>query len=248
MDVKQVVNALELMEFFAAHGRPATLAEISKHFGWPRSSTFNLLGTLASRGYLYEPKAREGFYPSPNWRLMFDKIDRAAPTPSELQTVLKALCARTNETAVLAGISGSHALFIATVEPEQAVRYAAAVGKMVPLHLTATGRALLSQLPESERAAFLRKAVYERHTPTTLMSVEAVEAEIERSTRRGWFEGAGEFTPDLGGIAMPLQVEQRHLALLVAGPVFRVQPRQAEIVRIMQEEIARHLPPPKAAA
>lgn len=58
MDVKQVVNALELIEFFATHRRPATLAEISKHFGWPRSSTFNLLGTLANRGYLYEPRAR----------------------------------------------------------------------------------------------------------------------------------------------------------------------------------------------
>jgi DNA-binding IclR family transcriptional regulator len=50
--VKQAANVLELLAFFAQHRRPASLAEIAKHFEWPRSSTFNLLGTLASRGFL----------------------------------------------------------------------------------------------------------------------------------------------------------------------------------------------------
>lgn len=242
MDVKQVVNVLELIEFFAAHQRPATLAEISKHFGWPRSSTFNLLGTLASRGYLYEPRAREGFYPSPCWHLLIEQIDRAAPIPPQLHALLESLSARTGETAVLAVVSGAHALFIDTVEPLQAVRYSASVGKRVPLHLTATGRALLSQLPDADRATLLRKAVFERYTPNTLMSVEAVETEIARSIQRGWFESAAEFTPDLGGVAFPLQVAQRQFALLVGGPMFRVQSRGEELAQLVREGIAQHLP------
>lgn len=55
MNVKQAANVLDLLEFFARHKRPATLAEVAKAMEWPRSSTFNLLGTLASRGFLYEP-------------------------------------------------------------------------------------------------------------------------------------------------------------------------------------------------
>ncbi|TEA76920.1 IclR family transcriptional regulator [Allopusillimonas ginsengisoli] len=242
MEIRQVANALELLEYFADRGRPATLAEIAKHFDWPRSSTFNLLGTLANRGYLYEPRAREGYYPSPSWGVLIQKIDRAAPVPSELQDLIVALRRRTDETAVLAGISSMHAVFIATAESSQAIRYAAEVGKLVPIHATGTGRALLSQLSEQERNAILRRAVFKRYTHSTLLSVDAVEKEIRQSLERGYFEGAGEFTRDLGGIALPLQFPTRHLALLVAGPRHRVHPRQSEILEIMREEISRHIP------
>lgn len=242
MDVRQIINVLELMEFFAERGRPATLAEIAKHFGWPRSSTFNLIGTLLNRGYLYEPRAREGYYPSPIWLPLIKKIDSSAPVPHELESLVEALRNRTGETAVVGAISGMHVLFIAAMESTQAIRYTANMGKIVPIHATATGRALLSLLSDQERAAILRRAVFERYTSTTLMSAESVEDEIENSKQRGYFEGVGEFTQDLGGIALPLVVTRRHLAVLVGGPVTRVHPRKGEIVQIMREEIQRHLP------
>jgi hypothetical protein len=43
-------------------------------------------------------------------------------------------------------------------------------------------------------------------------------------------------------VALPLQVGQRQFALLVGGPMFRIQPRREELARIMREEIAAHLP------
>lgn len=242
MDVRQVANVLELIEFFAERGRAATLAEVSRHFGWPRSSTFNLLGTLLSRGYLYEPRARDGYYPSPRWAQLIQRIEREAPIPARLHTLMQTLWERTGETVVLAAVSGANALFVDTLESPHAVRYSAPIGKQVPLHVTATGRALLSLLSEAERASVLRKAEFERHTASTLLSVEAVEEEIARSLRRGWFESAAEFSPDLGGVAVPLPLEERQLVVLVGGPMFRVQPRYAHIAALMQEEIARQLP------
>src|SRR3546814_5062662 len=58
MIVRQAANALEILEYFARRLKPATPAEIAEDLGWPRSSTFKLVGTLASKGYLYEPRAR----------------------------------------------------------------------------------------------------------------------------------------------------------------------------------------------
>ena len=226
------------MEFFAERGRPATLAEIAKHFDWPKSSTFNLLGTLSNRGYLYEPKAKAGYYPAPGWLSLAEKIGHAAPVPAELVRFIEILCEKTNETAVLAAISGSKVVFIATRESPQAVRYAAPVGKIVPLCSTATGRALLSQLSQAECLSVLRRANFEKYTETTLMSVDAVLREIQASVARGYFPGNGEYTADLGGLAMPLKFGERNLAVLVAGPVARVQPRAAQIVQIMAQEIS----------
>ena len=240
MEVKPVSNLLALLEFFAQRQRPATLSEIAEHFDWPRSSTHNLLMTLAAKGYLYEPQARKGYYPSSSWSALLQRIEQAAPLPASLRKLLENLTARTQETAVLAGVSGAQALFLEVVESPHAVRYTAQVGKRVPLHATATGRALLTQMPAAERAALLRKADFERYTNTTLMSVQAVEEEIARSLHRGWFEGAAEYSQDLGGIALPLPCQGRQLALLLAGPVNRMQGKQAQMAAILREEIAAH--------
>lgn len=241
MNVKQAANVLDLLEFFATHRRPASLAEIAKHFEWPRSSTFNLLGTLAGRGYLYEPKARGGYYPTPLWSTMVQRIESADPIPLQLHGLLQALVEETGETAVLAATSGACALFVDSVEAPHAIRYTAKPGKLIPLHVTATGRALLSQMAPTDRASILRRATFERYTPTTLMSVAAVEKEIKKSLERGWFEGNAEYTTDLGGVAVPLKMPHRQFAVLVAGPMFRVKARSADLAQIMTREIARHL-------
>lgn len=241
MNVKQAANVLELIEFFAAHRKPATLAEIAKHFDWPRSSTFNLLGTLASRGFLYEPRGRGAYYPSPVWSALIQQIDAADPIPHQLHHLLERLVELTGETAVLAAASGSSAVFVDAVESPHAVRYTAKPGKMIPLHVTATGRALLAQMTPADRAGILRRATFERYTPSTLMSVAAVEKEVRKSQERGWFEGNAEFTHDLGGVALPLTLPHRQFAVLLAGPMFRVKTRSEELARVMAREIQRQL-------
>lgn len=241
MNVKQAANVLDLIEFFARHRRPAGLAEIAKHFDWPRSSTFNLLGTLAGRGFLYEPKARGGYYPSPLWTTLIQQIDSADPIPQQLHQLLQVLVDQTGETAVLAAASGACAVFVDAVESPHAIRYTAKPGKMIPLHVTATGRALLSQMAPADRTMLLRRATFERYTPTTLMSVAAVEKEIKKSVERGWFEGNAEFTLDLGGVAVPLRMQHRQFAVLVAGPMFRVKARSEALGKLIAKEIARHV-------
>lgn len=242
VSAKQTVNVLSLLEFFATHQQPASMAEIARELNWPRSSTFNLLAALTARGYLYEPVGRGRHYPSPLWGQLARQIESGDPIPQQLQDLLYILQQRTGETAALAAISGAHAVYVDAVESPHAIRYTAKPGKMVPLHATATGRSLLAQMSPAERGRILRRAQFVRRTPTTLMSVEAVEAEIERSVRRGWFEGDAEYTPELGGVALPLNTVQRQYALLVAGPMFRLRGRLDEIARIVKEEVSRHVP------
>jgi IclR family acetate operon transcriptional repressor len=63
---------------------------------------------------------------------------------------------------------------------------------------------------------------------------------------RGWFEGNAEFTSDLGGVALPLKMPHRHFAVLVAGPMFRIQSRAESLAATMEREIGRHVAEPEA--
>lgn len=238
MQVRQAANVVELLELFARLKRPATLSEISQELGWPRSSTFNLIGTLTELGYLYEPRPRGGHYPTPRWQLVVGQVAAAEPVPQAVRRLLEELAAATGETVFVCGPAGSHAVVLDIVDSPAAIRYHVHVGKRLPIQATASGRAILSQYEPDERNAVLRRVAYERYQPTTLTDRASVEREIERSLERGFFQSLTEYTPDVSGIAVPLPLLGRRLAVAVAGPTFRVNPLMWQIGVATRDRIA----------
>lgn len=231
--VKQAAQVLELLEFFADFGRPATLADVSRSLGWPRSSTYNLLMTLARLGYLYEPTPKNGFFPSTRWASMVEKIRLAQPASESMQTMLDHLAAKTGETAVIGVVSGTTALFHQVAESANYVRFTAAEGQTVPLYATVIGRALLSQMTKAQRDNVLQKTTFTQFTPKTLISRQAIERDIETSLERGWFEGSEGFSSNLSGVAIPLPLPPYSYAVLVSGPTERMKDRMSEIAETM---------------
>lgn len=243
MLVRQVANMLDLLEFFASQGKPASLADVSQHFGWPRSSTFNLLSTLSARGYLFEPAGRGRFYPTPRWTAIAHAISAAEPIPEVLIKLAGILNERTGETVCVGAASGASLIFLEVVQSRAIIRYAAEVGQRIPLHATASGQAILSQWPARQRASLLRKVTFERYGAGTPMSVEAVEDEIRASLFRGWFRSGSSYSVDLGGVAVPVSIAERIFSVTVAGPLNRIEARMPEIASLMHMVIGQHLGP-----
>jgi len=240
MSVQQSVKMLELLEFFARTQKPASLAELSAALGWPRSSTFSLMQVLAERGFLYEPRARGGYYPSPRWLTLIQKVADAEPIPDVLTTLVAELSAETGETVAVGGPAGTSAVFLVVQESSAAIRYYAAIGNRLPIHATATGRALLSQYSRAERLSLYRRVTFEKYSPATPLSIEAVEAALRDATGRGWHESHGDHAPDLTGVAVPLPLGERRLALVVAGPEFRMLSRLPEVAATIKQALARY--------
>lgn len=240
MHVKQAANVLDVLEYFAERQSAASVLDLARHFGWPRSSTFNIVTTLADRGFLYEPGERGAFYPTPRWLVLAQAVAAAEPLPDALRAMMDELAAATGETIVTAATSGLHAVFVEVIESPHAIRYAAHVGKRVPIHATASGLALLSQLTDRQRAALLRRASFERYGSGTWMSAEAVEDEIRSSRRRGWFRSASCYSVDLGGVTLPLRVQDRALAITVAGPLFRMEGRWTDVAERLRAAVEAH--------
>ncbi len=237
MIVRQAANVLEILEYFAKRLRPATAAEMADDLGWPRSSTFKIIATLASKGYLYEPRGRGGYYPSPRWLVQAEAVTRADPLPDKYQTLAHDLMRATGETVAIAAPAGVHAAFVDVVESPQPVRYFAKAGDRVPIHATSAGRALLAQMPREERERLYRKIDFVCYSPTTPANAEAVEARLDEAAAMGWHQSNIEFTPDLAGVALPLSGGERLLSVVLVGPVSRCLERQPEMAMIA----ARHL-------
>ncbi len=239
MHVKQAANVLELLEYFSQRKRPATLAEISDDLGWPRSSTFNLVGTLADKGFLYEPRIRGGYYPTPRWLTLAQAVADAEPLPEAVLLLASEIAEESGETTVVAAPAGAHAIFIHVEVSKHAIRYFTQVGDRIPLYASSVGRAILAQYDAEERQALYRRMQFERFSDTTLTSIDALEAELRRAAERGYHQSNAEFQPDLAGVSLPLPVGPRRLSIVVAGPVSRCLGRRPQIADIIRRGIRR---------
>jgi len=237
MHVKQAANVVELLEFFAQHGEPATLAEIADALNWPRSSTFNIIGTLVEKGYFYEPRLRGGDFPSPRWQSVVRLIEERDPLPGALLDLVDTIAERTGETTAVGCPSGLSTVFLYVRESRQPIRYFAEIGTRVPIHASSAGRAILAQMTSKEREALYRKLVFEKYSDTTPMSIEQIETELRTVAERGYHQSNSEFIPDLAGVSFPLPVEGKRLSIVAAGPVSRCLQRRPEIAHIMATAI-----------
>ena len=237
MIVRQAAHALQILEFFAERLRPANAAEIADALGWPRSSTFKLVGTLASMGYLYEPLPRGGHYPSPRWLELAEKVSLADPLPAELAPLIRDVMRESGETVAISAPAGIHAMFVEVAESRQPVRYFARVGDRVPIHASSAGRALLAQMSTEERQVLYRRIDFTGYSATTPMTPESIEAELAEAAARGWHQSNAEYTPDLAGVALPLAYPDRRLSIVVVGPVSRCLERRPA----MAATVAEHL-------
>lgn len=236
--VKQAANVLELMEYFARRKRPATMAEISDDLGWPRSSTFNLVGTMAEKGWLYEPRLRDGYYPSPRWLKLARIVAEAEPLPEAVHAMVTRIADETGETTAVGTLAGTSAIFLDVVESRHAVRYFAEVGERVPVHASSAGRAILAQYSAEERQAIYRRIRFERFSGTTPMSIEHIEAELAAATKRGYHQSSSEYIADLAGVALSLPLNGRRLSIVVAGPTSRCLERRPKTAEIMARALA----------
>ena len=243
MAVKQIENLLALLEFFAERQEPATLADVVRHFDWPRSSAHNILTTLADAGYLYEPRARGGYYPSSRWQQLSEAFTEAEPVPEALRRIIVRLGEETGETTWISAPNGQFAVFLAVVESSAAVRYAAQLGNRVPIHVTASGQTLLSQMPERDREVILRKTEYGCWGPNAAKSLDEVREQMAEAGARGWFVSASNYSPDLGGVTVPIVLGNRIYSVTVAGPLYRVTDKFEENALRIHRAIAQELGP-----
>lgn len=239
MRVKQAANVIEILEYFVQRKRPATLSEISDDLNWPRSSTFNIVGTLAELGYLYEPIKRKGYYPSQRWLTTAKALANAEPLPEALLSLVSNIVQATGETTAICASAGKHAILIHVEECDQSIRYFAKIGTHIPVHASSAGRATLIQHPMDERMAIYRKVDFENYTATSPMNIEAVEEELRQARERGYHQSNSEYIADLVGVAVPIPLPHRRLSIVVAGPSTRCASQRPHIAKILLDHVQK---------
>ncbi len=73
------------------------------------------------------------------------------------------------------------------------------------------------------------------------MTSRAVEEDIEKGVAKGWFVNLGNYASDLAGVAVPFPFHYRRNALVIGGPVSRVEKRVDELGSLLLESVENFL-------
>jgi DNA-binding IclR family transcriptional regulator len=226
--VKSALRTVELLEVLAEAPRRLSHAELQRALGLPKSSLHGLLRTLVDAGWV-ETDERGASYGIGlrALRAGASYLDRD-PVVRRAGPVLARLLRDLGETVHLARLDGAEVVYLASRESLHHLRVASRIGRRLPAHATALGKALLA-----ERADAPLPADPAALTPFTVASQAALLAELADVRVRGWAFEREQNTIGLACFAVAVPGRPGY-AISCSVPVARLDPaHQEEIVRAL---------------
>jgi len=228
--VQSVDRAVTALEFLARNGWSG-VTEIGEALDVHKSTASRLIATLAARG-LVEQHADTGLY-----HLGFGLVHlaRAVTVGPDIarraRTWCEWLAERTSETVTLSVLEGEGCVTIDQIVADSTVVSRSWLGRRVPLHCTAAGKAILAFLPPDEQAEIV-VGPHKRYTDATITEPEHLAEVLGQIRVDGFATSIEEHEEGLAAVAAPVLAADGHIVATIdiSGPAYRLG--EAELVEM----------------
>jgi DNA-binding IclR family transcriptional regulator len=227
-------HALSLLTLLARHTEPIPAGSIARELGLPRSSTYHLLAVLRDHGFVtHLPEERRYGLGVAAFELG-SAYQRQEPLQRIARPVLGRLVDSTTHNAHLAVLHGRDVLYVIEERAPGRPLLVTDVGVRLPACLTASGLAMLAELPPAQvRALFPHKdSLVQRdgHGPTT---VSQLRGELTRVRSRGYAVEDDSVSEGLSSVARAVLDHTGHPVAGVAVTFRREEVDDAERDRLV---------------
>jgi DNA-binding IclR family transcriptional regulator len=201
--VKSSLRTLEILETLSRSNEKKSVATLSRELTIPKSSLHGLLRTMESRGWLETDTTGTMFGLGLRALVLGNAYVESDDIVGMAQPVLDTLAELTGETVHLGRLDGADIVYLAKRESRHALRLFSAVGRRLPAHATALGKAILAQLPADQVDARLQYPLM-RLTESTIVDRDALHDELARIRVAGWSTDDGENSPGIRCVGVAL--------------------------------------------
>ena len=220
--VKSADRTLEVLEALAATPGRRGLAELCRELDIPKSSLHGILRTMIARGWV-EPDAT-----GPRFGLGVRALQvgaaylEADDVVGVLAGVLDDLSGRFGETVHLGRLDGGYVVYLAKRESVHPLRLFSAIGRRLPAHATALGKALLAERDQAELDRLL-PAPLPGLTRHTITDPARLRTELAAVRARGYAIDREENSEGIACFAVPMPLRDPATdAISVSVPLARV--------------------------
>lgn len=229
--VKSAVRTVELIEFFA--GRPGlhSLAAVQEATGYPKSSLYMLLRTLVDLGWVETDATDTRYGIGVRALLVGTSYIDGDEVVAVARPALDRLADDTSETVHLARLDGTNVVHLATRQSPYHLRPFTRVGRRLPTHSTALGKALLATRTDEQVRTMLPETL-PALTEHTVTDREELIEELHQVREQGFAVDREENTLGLRcfGVAVSYRSPARD-ALSCSVPVARLTPGHEQLVK-----------------
>jgi DNA-binding IclR family transcriptional regulator len=202
-EVPALRRAIAILRHMASSNRSITAGALVRSLEIPRSSAYDILAVLEELGLV--ARTESGYVLGAGVHELGASYLRTNPLQRLAQPIVRQLAEDTATTAQLAVIRGWETEYVLKEQSLKSVALITATGVRMPSYLTATGRAILAQLPKSEVLAMLQSETgFVTRTGKGPTSVKALNAVLAQERRTGSAIEHGEVTPGISTIAAPV--------------------------------------------
>jgi DNA-binding IclR family transcriptional regulator len=218
--VKTVKTAFEILGYIKEEDG-ATLSELDGVFDLAKSTIHRHLATLQTLEFVVQDGGT--FHPSLRFLEFGEHARHRKPAYAVAKSKVQELAETTEERAHFLVEEHGWAVFVHRAAGAQAVETDPGLGKLVPLHATAAGKAILAHIPDPDRRAIIDTDGLPAFTENTITDREELDVALTESRDRGYSFNRQENTEGLRSVGVPVIGEQGAVigALSVSGPTHR---------------------------
>jgi DNA-binding IclR family transcriptional regulator len=228
--VKSAMRTVALLDFFARQGGMYSLTEIQQELGYPKSSLYALLRTLVQLGWVETDPTGTLYRIGMRALLVGASYIDGDPVVGMANETLDWLAEVTGETVHFGRLDDFDVVDLSSRPSRHNLRPVIRVGRRLPAHSTALGKALLA-----DRADPRLPEQLEPQTERTITDREELLTDLRRVRERGYSADREENSPGVCcfGVALRLQRPARD-AISVSIPVTRLDDvREREIPALL---------------
>jgi len=231
-----LARALTILDLFEPATPTLSATQIARRLRVRPGSLYPALSTLERFGYLErrpDKCFRLGLKLLERGHAILQHLDvyeRAKPALRELAQALSA-------NAHLAVLHQGQVLYLGREEAAPSLVFPSIVGRLVPAHCTALGKALLAHLSPGERRDLLAGRPLERRTAKTITSLRRLEVEMARVLARGYAVDDEELHEGVLCVAAPVRDHAGEVVAAISVSVLKARVTAARMERIGQEVV-----------
>jgi len=241
--VQSIGRAFSILEEVARNRDGIGLAELSKRVGLHNSTTFHLVKTMVSLGYIRQLKDSKRYrIGRPLFALAASALDEMEMV-SMATPVLEDLSRDTGESSHFATRMSDAVVVMARTPGPGAFQLTDRVGVVRPAYCTALGKVILAALRDDQLERYLERVELTPLTAKTITDPDRIRREIKEVRRDGIAFDDGEFNEEVRCAAMPVRDFSGQVvgAIGISGPVWRLSIQALQGKARKLEQAARRL-------
>ena len=221
--VQSIGRAFAILEEVARNREGIGLADLSKRVGLHNSTTFHLVKTMVSLGYIRQLKDKRYRIGRPLFALAASALDEMEMV-SMATPVLEQLSLTTGESSHFAVRMSDDVVVMARTPGPSKFQLTDRVGVVRPAYCTALGKVILAALRPEQFDRYLDRVELKPLTPKTIVDRQRFVQEIEDVRASGVGFDDGEFDEEVRCAAMPVRDFSGQVigAIGISGPVWRL--------------------------